>query len=291
MCFRWDWLNRVVTVPYVPTLGPVHPMAMSPALFEAVVGISGTGRFLPYDKDRRWSNRKDETILVGEISHEPQQTIIPTLSRRAHGAVKIHHLGAAVPDIEAAGESAGKLRAEYGVESGSVVWFQDSPTRLPADTRCSRLLLKVLGEEQQQDPGSVSDLRSCPSEVRSTFAAFTRSLASDGFDFLRERLEAGEVGGPILVTIDEQRIVGAVGPMQIMPDSIGARRLLPQYLGVLPEYRRRGHGRSLWRAAMHWGLVHNAAYQLLQTEVDGTSDRLYLSEGLCSLGFVCAVSI
>jgi GNAT superfamily N-acetyltransferase len=183
------------------------------------------------------------------------------------------------------------LRAEYGVESGSFVWFQESLGCLPADARCTRLLLKVFGGEQQPDLGSVNDLRSCPREVRSTFAAFTRSLAGDGFDFLRERFEAGEVDGPILVTVDSRRVVGAIGPMQVMLDSLAARRLLPQYLGVLPECRGRGHGRNLWRAAMHWGLVHNAAYQLLQTEVDGPSDRLYLSEGLCTMGFVCAVSI
>ncbi|CAM5243972.1 hypothetical protein SMICM304S_07053 [Streptomyces microflavus] len=36
---------------------------------------------------------------------------------------------------------------------------------------------------------------------------------------------------------------------------------------------------------MHWGQGHGAAYQLLQTEVGGPSDKLCLSEGLTSLGF------
>ena len=74
--------------------------------------------------------------------------------------------------------------------------------------------------------------------------------------------------------------------MEIMPDLLGAARLLPQYFGVLPEYRRRGLGRALWRAAMHWGHTHGAAYQILQTEVDGASDTLCQSEGLRTLGFV-----
>jgi GNAT superfamily N-acetyltransferase len=75
--------------------------------------------------------------------------------------------------------------------------------------------------------------------------------------------------------------------MEIMPDSSGTARLLPQYFGVLPEYRGLGLGRSLWRAAMQWGQQHRAAYQLLQTAAGGASDRLCRSEGLADLGLVC----
>ena len=79
--------------------------------------------------------------------------------------------------------------------------------------------------------------------------------------------------------------------MEIMPDSRGAARLLPQYFGVLPEYRSLGLGRSLWRAAMHWGQRHWAAYQLLQTQIGGASDRLCRSEGLTDLGLVCTTML
>jgi GNAT superfamily N-acetyltransferase len=86
-------------------------------------------------------------------------------------------------------------------------------------------------------------------------------------------------------------IAGAIGPMEIMPDSLGAARLLPQYFGVLPRYRGLGLGRSLWRAAMRWGQQHHAAYQLLQTETGGASDRLCQSEGLTDLGLVCMATL
>jgi GNAT superfamily N-acetyltransferase len=79
--------------------------------------------------------------------------------------------------------------------------------------------------------------------------------------------------------------------MEIMPDPAGGARLLPQYFGVLPEYRGLGLGRSLWRAAMDWGQHHQAAYQLLQTEVGGASDRRRTTTGpvSASAGMSCPV--
>jgi len=132
----------------------------------------------------------------------------------------------------------------------------------------------------------VRDLREAPQAVRATFPAFAEALASDGFAFLYQQMQAGNVHGPVLVAVDDGRVVGAIGPMQTMPDPTGASRLLPQYFGVLPEARGRGHGRTLWRAAMHWGAANGAGYQLLQTEIDGASERLCLAEGLRTLGFV-----
>ncbi len=73
--------------------------------------------------------------------------------------------------------------------------------------------------------------------------------------------------------------------MEVGVDAIGRPQLMPQYFAVLPEARGQGLGRALWRAAMRWGQLHGAAYQLLQTEVGGPSDRLCRSEGLASLGF------
>jgi GNAT superfamily N-acetyltransferase len=98
-------------------------------------------------------------------------------------------------------------------------------------------------------------------------------------------MRAGTVG-PVLTVLHAGRAAGAIGPMETMTDPSGAVRLLPQYFGVLPQYRGCGYGRALWRAAMRWGHQHSAAYQLLQTEVGGASDRLCAAEGLASLGFV-----
>ena len=58
-----------------------------------------------------------------------------------------------------------------------------------------------------------------------------------------------------------------------------------------PEYRGYGLGRLLWRTAMQWGQRHQAAYQLLQTQVGGASDRMCQLEGLADLGLVCTTTL
>jgi GNAT superfamily N-acetyltransferase len=122
--------------------------------------------------------------------------------------------------------------------------------------------------------------------VRATFSAFAEKMAGEGFAFLDARIREHGTG-PVLTCQRDGTIAGAIGPMEIMPDSLGSARLLSQYFGVLPEHRGLGLGRSLWRAAMRWGQQHHAAYQLLQTETGGASDRLCQSEGLTDLGLVC----
>jgi hypothetical protein len=98
MYFRWDWLRPVVAAPYVPTLGPVHPGVLSAEFFDAVVGIADTGRFLPYDKGRRWAKTKDEQVIVEEIVHRPGLTMIPTVTR-GRGLVKLYHYGESPPQL------------------------------------------------------------------------------------------------------------------------------------------------------------------------------------------------
>ena len=84
---RWDWLGPSVTVPFVPTIGPVHPDAVGPSLFSDVISVAGTDRFLAYDKDRRWFDAKPQSVLVDDIVHGRHETWFPVLSRRVARSV------------------------------------------------------------------------------------------------------------------------------------------------------------------------------------------------------------
>lgn len=79
--------------------------------------------------------------------------------------------------------------------------------------------------------------------VRATFSEFAQKLAAEGFAFLDARIREHGGTGPVLTCVRDAKIVGVIGPMEIIPDSSRTDRLLPQYFGVLPEYRGLGLGR------------------------------------------------
>ncbi|WP_327657408.1 GNAT family N-acetyltransferase [Streptomyces sp. NBC_00483] len=285
MHFDWGRIDSVMPVPYVPTLGPVRPQDPIPDLFEAVVEAAGTGRFLPYDKDRRWSETKAERLLVDDIEHTAHHTLIPTLLERGTGTVKVHVYGTGDSSLSAGADLAGRLAPVHGAGKARVVWFRgpDEPENR-AHSGATRVQLKdFTGGPGAAPQVPVRDSKELIDEAG--FDVFAEEMAADGFAFLYEQMRAGAVG-PVLTVLHDGRVAGAIGPMETMTDATGALRLLPQYFGVLPQYRGTGYGRALWRAAMQWGHQQGAEYQLLQTEVGGASDRLCITEGLQSLGFV-----
>ncbi|MFJ5122098.1 MULTISPECIES: GNAT family N-acetyltransferase [unclassified Kitasatospora] len=268
-------------MPYLPTLGPSHPDAVTPDLMADVLRVSGTGSFLAHDKDRRWSDRKDEAVLLHEIVQNQDRTLIPTIT--GHGLLRIHLYGAPERRTEAK-ELAAKLTATYDAAKARVVWFQATADTVAASTRVQ---LRSFDRPAPAADG-IETLTEQPKEVRATFGTFAEKMADEGFAFLHSRIDTV---GPVLTAVREGQVAGAIGPMETMADPIGRMRLLPQYFGVLPEYRGLGIGRLLWRAAMHWGQEAGADYQILQTAAGGASDRLCQSEGLSDLGFVCTAVV
>jgi len=279
-----------VTVPLVPTIGPVHPDEVGAGLFSDVTSVAGTDRFLAYDKDRRWFDAKAESVLVDDIVHRRHETWFPVLSRRGAGSVTVYVYGIFPDDHLTARQLASELRSTHGAATASVVWFIGGEDPSPPRAEVTSIQLQAFISEGRAAVAEVHRLDECADAVEATFVSFVRELADEGFAFLHSRM-AGSGVGPVLVAVDEHRIVGAIGPMDIMSDSNGEARLLPQYFGVLPGWRGRGYGRALWRAAMQWGQGNGAAYHLLQTEVGGASEHICRTEGSRSLGLVCRMTV
>ncbi|MEV7894678.1 GNAT family N-acetyltransferase [Streptomyces cyaneofuscatus] len=282
MFFRWDWLQPQLTAPIVPTLGPIHPDALTVGIFEDILRAAETGDFLPYDKNRRWGGEKDEKVLREDVVHQPEHTLIPTLIPRGRGTVKVFAYGLPDSVTDEAAELAAKLAARHDVVNARVVRPLGPKTAHPHGTR---IQLKDFTASPCPAPdGPVRRVTDWPTAVQETFAPFAKVMAAEGLAFLHARMQVGRCG-PVLAAAVADRVVGAIGPMEIRPDAIRRPQLMPQYFAVLPHARGQGLGKLLWRAAMLWGQSHGAAYQLLQTEVGGPSDELCLSEGLISLGF------
>lgn len=274
-------------VPYVPTLGPMHPAAITPDLWRQVVEVAGTGRFLPHDKDARWGGTKAEHVLVGHVRAGEGQAAVPTLLQRGNQrTVRVHLYGDI--DLGQEAEHTAKLAADLGADRAHLV-------RLTPDSqasRCCRIQLRTFTPcAEVPEAEGTTELDHLPEPVRVTWPSFAEELTGEGFAFLAAQEQAGTLDGPVLTVTEAGRVVGAIGPMATRPDPSGRVRLLPQYFGVLPSHRGRGHGRTLWRAAMAWGHDSGADYQVLQTELDGASDRLCRREGLATLGFVTTVAL
>ncbi|WP_170180759.1 GNAT family N-acetyltransferase [Actinomadura pelletieri] len=257
------------------------PETVCTDLFDAVLDVARTGQFLPFDKDRRWTATKDERVLVGDIVHTATETNVPALSTRGGGLVKVYHYSAKEPDLPALARLGDRLAKFHSAGVGSrVIWFSDRP-----DGARGRVMVKRFSSDDERLTRSVHPLTDCP--VADTFGAFADEIGPDGFQFLYQRMKAGHQDGPTLVTVTDDRIVGAVGPLTTVAGPDGHAIQQPAYFAVHPAYRGRGHGRSLWRASMAWGRARGAEVKVLQASRGSAAEELYVSEGLETHGYVC----
>ncbi|MFG2792260.1 hypothetical protein [Streptomyces sp. NPDC048419] len=178
----------MLTAPIVPTLGPVHPHALTAGLFEDIRTAAATDRnFLHYDKDRCWSREKDEAVLTDGIVHQPDRTLVPTLSGRGRGTIKVFAYCHQAEVVGQAAELASKLAAEHGVVGVRVV-RPLGPEAMPTDA--VRIQLHNFAARSCHDPGG-------PVRPYSEWPA------------------------AVLTAVLDDRVVGAFGPVEIRRDAVG----------------------------------------------------------------------
>lgn len=218
MALRWDWLQPLITAPYVPTLGPVHPQAVTASLFADLIEVAGTSRLLPYDKDRRWADRKDEQVLSEAIIQAPGLTMIPTLRTTRDSCIRVYTYSRQPQGtLNQAAELGRRLCQQHDVGTGRITWFLP-PGSDPA-AACTRTQTRTFSPPQPateaEAPAGVIPLDEASNAVRGTFSVFAEKLAADGFAFLDSRIRRGGTG-PVLIVQRYNAVAGAIGPMEIM---------------------------------------------------------------------------
>lgn len=264
-------------VPYVPALGDVYPSAFNKSV-EGVISVAGTTDFLPYDKDQRWYQTKQETVLKEFLYQDNFKTIIPTISLINKPLIKLHYYsketGINLPDLE-------KLKQKFPNTPIQLITFQKE---LNPEYSSAVFIAELNDIEIKTYPTIV------PIETLSpTIAATLPDLANNapdngGFIFLWERYSQNFKDGEILVYTEDDRIKGAIGPLKIGEDAIGQKNLMPPYFGVATDCRRNGIGKALWQAAISWAKNNKAEYLVFSAESSSPAHNFYNALGVKCLG-------
>lgn len=263
-------ISRFVNTPYLPVLGPVHPNEVRDELLLTLFNAGGV--LLPYDKATRWGSIPTETITGYETTDT--MLCIATETAGKHKRQYIYTDSKGLPGSGGYSETITFSQASRALrkgEHGSVIFLDDFSRRIEKgqldDAIC---LLSDLSSEQQDN--------------------FANYLGGDpavyGLEVAVQKEKENPGGFPILVYVKSDAILGVLGPLNVLEDSVGVKRLLPCYFIVSPEHRKQGIGTHLWYAMRTWAITAGANYTILQAELGGDAERFYGSNGLQKLGHV-----
>lgn len=283
MSFSTDLFLDQMTVPFVPTLGAVHPRALA-ASVAGVLGFSHDGSFLPYDKERRWGGEKRERLLKEHIFQDNNQTVIPTYQAGTSPLVRLYSYGAAViPE-----GLQDRLQKLYPQAKMQAVSFGTGDDFKPDS-------IVFLYEADAPSPAAktrVISLEALSPDVAKTLGLLAKGDPDNsGFLFLKERLTQGHDDGDIFVIAEDGIISGVVGPLRTMTDAKGRLTRYPVYYGVSIEARRKGCGSELWSTALNWAHKEGVQYIVLQARANSPAEYFYRQMGLTPLGSVARQNI
>jgi len=283
MNFSIDLFLDQMAVPFVPTLGVVHPRALA-ASVAGIMDFSHDGGFLPYDKEKRWGGEKRERLLKELIFQDNSHTVIPTYQAGTSPLIRLYSYGTASVS-EGLQDQLQKLHPQAKMQ---VVSFGTGGEFKPD----SIVFLYELDTPTSTTKTSVVSFKTLSPEVARTIGFLAENDPDNGgFSFLKERLAQGHDDGDIFVTTENGAISGAVGPLRTMTDAEGWVTRYPVYYGVSMQFRRKGYGSALWSSAIGWAHKNGVQYIVLQARTNSPAEYFYRQVGLTSLGGVSRRSI
>jgi len=159
---------------------------------------------------------------------------------------------------------------------------------------CHNIYLKMITEEEclARIPKDIDYYNNLTYEVKQSFHRLGQESKLESFDFLwREFIVKNKLLSPIICVVKGKRIIGAIGPLDILKDAWGALQLLPPYFGVEEKLRKKGYGEKLWKAAMSLAYQKGARYTLVQNIPNSPADHFYEKQGLMKKSEVYSIPL
>ncbi len=275
---------------YVPVLGPVNvPSNCAEKLLLAVLENSKTDKFLPYDKNRRWFQKKMEKIILPEIFASEEEIFIPA-KNNLWNYIKVYYYSNKFPD-NAVIEKARKLytKTKLSRKANQLYFYSFKRPKINTKFNCLNIYLKRITKKDNLNklPEGINYYDDLPKEVQQTFGDFTKEPELGGLDFLWKKfITKNKKLSPIICATKKNKIVGSAGSTDIAADICGAPFLFPPCLGVAKKMRRSSIGEKLWKSAMSYATQKGAKYTLVQNMPDSPASRFYEKQGLINIGRV-----
>lgn len=262
---------------YLPVLGPVYISSNSiQKLLSDILNNSRTDNFLPYDKNKRWYKNKTERILLKEIIYNDKELYIP-VEDVFRNILKVFYYSSNSLDsitIIKARKFYTKIKNVQGLSNLSFYCFKEP--KIKTKFICQNIYLKNITAKDDcfKFPKEIDYYNNLRSEIQLTFSNLKKEPELENFIAKNKNLD------PIICAVLKNKIVGAIGPLDLSEDVWKIPFLFPPHFGVAEKMRKTGLGEKLWKAAMSFAYQKGAQYTLVQNTPNSPAARFYEKQGL-----------
>jgi len=269
---------------YLPILGPVHISGnLVQKLLSDVLNNSQTNNFLPYDKNKRWHKNRTERILLEDVICNDKELYIP-VEDTSKNALKLFYYSSSSPDniaITKARKFYAKIKNIYKLDKLFFYCFEEP--KIKTEFICQNIYLKNITAKDNHFKFSeeIDYYNNLRNEIQLTFSDLKKEPELENFGFLWENFIAKNKNlNPIICTVLKNKIVGAIGPLDLSEDVWNIPFLFPPHFGVAEKMRKTGLGEKLWKAAMSFAYQKGAQYTLVQNTPNSPAAHFYEKQGL-----------
>lgn len=281
---------------YLPVLGPVFVFGkpVRKILYD-ILENSKTDKFLSYDKNKRWFKKKKERIILSEILIERNQLLIPVESFSKNKTLKIFYYSSKKINNRIIKKIKNFIIVPPKFKNiNNYFLYSFLKPKIFKKLICHNIYLKMIKKKDKLEKNfeNICYFNDLSPKTKQTLSLFKKEPELQGFAFLWRRFaNKKRILSPIICAVEKDKIIGAIGPLEILNDAWNNKWLAPPYFGVKKDFRSKGYGKKLWKTAMSFAHQKGAKYTLVQNEPDSPAAKFYEKQGLKKAAKVYSLSL